>query len=214
MLRLGFGTRGRDGPPVECMKGPSVESALIFLAISGVLTAAGVLYWRMDRLFRFNHWRRVYHHNLRAMPDARWVWGCMLPLGVALLLMSLGVLISALALPEELSGPLAAVWLLTALTALGALVVVLVRRRSMQPSWMREEIRRERAGLPSGVPLPPEGDRQVVSRRVKRLAWIWVALLFLGAVPAGQWFGLGTTLALLFGAGTSAALVASWRTRD
>lgn len=70
------------------MNDPSVGAALLFLGVSLVATAAGVVYWRMDRLFRFNHWRRVYHHNMRTLPDARWAWGCMLPFGVALLLLA------------------------------------------------------------------------------------------------------------------------------
>jgi hypothetical protein len=193
---------------------PSVGAALLFLGVSVVVTAAGVLHWRMDRLFRFNHWRRVYHHNMRTLADARWAWGCMLPFGIALLLLAVGGLISVLALPDPLNGVVSSVWLLTVLAALVTLVVMLVRRRSLQPAWMREEIRRERAGLASNVPLPPEGDRQVVSQRVKRLAWIWVALVFLAAVPAGLWIGAGIALALLFGACARAALVASWRTRD
>lgn len=165
------------------MNDPSVGAALLFVAFSVVVTVAGILYWRMDRLFRFNHWRRVYHHNMRTLPDACWAWGCMLPFGVALLLLAVSGLISVLALPDPLEGIVSGVWLLTALAAIGTFVVLLVRRRSIQPPWMREEIRRERAGLPSNVPLPPEGDRQVVSRWVKRLAWIWVAFLFLGQFP-------------------------------
>jgi len=192
----------------------SVEGALLFVLFSVALTAAGVMYWRMDRLFRFHHWRRVYHHNMRTLPDARWVWGCMLPIGVAVLFLALGGLLSVLALPDPLGGLLDVLWLLVGLTALGALVVLVVRRRSIQPGWMRDEMRRARAGLPSGVPLPPEGDRQVVSRRVKRLAWMWVAFLILAAVPAGQWLGIGATFGLLFAAAMCAALVASWRTRD
>lgn len=196
------------------MNDPSVGAALLFLGVSIVASSAGVVYWRMDRLFRFNHWRRVYHHNMRTLPDARWAWGCMLPFGVALLLLAVGALISVLALPDPLEGIVSGVWLICVLAALVTLVVKLVRSRSLQPPWMREEIQRERAGLPSNVPLPPEGDRQVVSRRVKRLAWIWVTFVFLAAVPAGLWLGAGTGLALLFGASASAALVASWRTRD
>lgn len=35
----------------------------------------------------------------------------------------------------------------------------------MEPSWLREARWRDKAGLPSNVPVPPEGDRPVMSRR-------------------------------------------------
>ena len=73
----------------------------------------------------------------------------------------------------------------------------------MQPPWLAEAMRRRKAGLPSNVPVPPEGDRPVVGRQAYKLKI--VALVALSAVwlvldlPIQHLLiGLGAGLPVLF----------------
>jgi hypothetical protein len=79
----------------------------------------------------------------------------------------------------------------------------------MQPPWLAEAIRREKAGLPSNVPAPPEGKQPVMSRRQFR--WTVMGL----TAFAVAWVALGLPIQyLLLGLGAGIPILVATRVRD
>jgi hypothetical protein len=75
------------------------------------------------------------------------------------------------------------------------------------PDWLREELRRREACLPSHLPVPAEGNRPTMSRRELALGWT------LAAVGTAGVFILDWPPAILFGVGTWLSLVVITKVR-
>jgi hypothetical protein len=167
---------------------------VIATAVGIAATAWTIWVWRWNaeradhRLARwYHHYYRVqgwpYNNAAAVMPVvAGWAW-----------LIAIALLVGALApgIAEDLT------WV-AGLIGFALFILtwwVLIRPAYwMQPAWLVEARRREKAGLPSNVPVPPEGDRPVMSPNA-------FALTIVGYVVfAAAWWYLGLPLQyLLFG---------------
>jgi len=135
----------------------------------------------------FNSW---YHHTYRPLGwplrNAVFAW---IPFGLVLMLgAAIAVMLPILPSPQATDRAQALMWLVAAsvvlvptLVLLAVSFVALVRPpKWLKPAWLREDEKRLDAGLPSLVPIPPEGDRPVISRRDVTLVYAMSGALLLG----------------------------------
>jgi hypothetical protein len=143
---------------------------IVIAVVIGVAATAWTIWvWRWKADSADHRLARWYHHYLR-------VQGWPYTNGAAAVPMMAGwaYLIAVSLLIGEVAPNLAAdlTWI-AALIGFPLFVLTiwaLVRPMAwMQPAWLVEARRREKAGLPSNVPTPPEGDRPVMSRRALQL---------------------------------------------
>lgn len=138
---------------------------LIALAVGIGATAWTVSAWRWKADSGDHRLARWYHHSERFQS-----WPFNNGAAIAPIVAAWGFLFAGALSVGELDSRLAdeLAWL-AALIGLPLFILTawaLIRPPSwMQPAWLAEARCRQKAGLPSNVPVPPEGDRPVMSRR-------------------------------------------------
>jgi hypothetical protein len=185
------------------MKGVELQLLSVGIFVFGVVFAIwGAAVYR-GWLFASSSWaeatrRRVYWHQMRPGISGSWLQPGVVPFALSFALLGVcGFLIGA----DEESRIGAFVGLLG---LLGMLVSALLAWR--RPSWFlapwhRTEIEREQAGLEPLMPPPPEGRSFTMTRRDRRIGFVFVALAlivswFLGVLP-GALIGAAPLLSLL-----------------
>ena len=151
-----------------------------FVGLGAVLVAAGLAH-------RFGAWpprrrRAKWYHTVRRNPDLprhlRHGMTGLVPLGIGFAL--LGAVVPLISRNVFLALALLGVALLVML-----LGPVVTPARWLEPAWMREEERREREGLRSTLPTPPEGRRLVVSPRQYWAMWVALVAFAVAALALG-----------------------------
>jgi hypothetical protein len=142
--------------------------------------------------------RRLYWHYMRAGISLAWLQPAVVPYALSFALLGVGAFFIA-ADEESRIGA----WL-GALALLGMLVSALLAWR--RPSWFlaewhRAENERERAGLTPLLPPPPDGPSFTMTRRERRIGFLFVAIglivsWILGLSPAVL-IGLAPVLGIL-----------------
>jgi hypothetical protein len=186
------------------MSGPfPILAALVVAAVTIWWTVTAWTWKADDGNHRLARW---YHHSYRIQRRAARMGAAVIPIASGwAILFGISATVTELAprVAESLS------WL--AMLA-GAPLLVLslwaaIRpARWMLPPWLGEAERRETAGLTSNVPLPPEGDRPVMSRRALALNAIG-----LGALAVVCWYLDVPMYYLLIGIGFALPILAATR---
>jgi hypothetical protein len=172
------------------------------VAIGVVLAIWGAAVYR-GWIFGSNSWvvasrRRMYWHHMRAGVSGTWLQPAVVPYALSWALLGVGgFLIGA----DENSriGPWLGIFGLLGMLVSGLLAW---RRPSwFLASWHRIEIEREKAGLAPLLPEPPEGRPITMTRRERRIGFVFVALglivsWILGLSPAVL-IGLSPVLGIL-----------------
>lgn len=187
--------------------------ALMLLGAYGFAKRRGISQYGLER------W---YHHQYRLL-STPWKNGplVMIPAGLLCVIGSIGYLLvplvpdvktldrSATAILVAVVTLVGLVGLLGAMFGLFAISIAAMFRppRWLKPTWLLEEEKRLSQGLPSLVPLPPEGDRPVTTQFGVRLLWIAAIVVPLGV------FSLGWPPALLLGLSFALSWLAAARIR-
>ena len=174
------------------MSGPLPILIALAIGMGATVWTIWVWRWKADRAdHRLARW---YHHYYRIQGWPFTNSAAMVPIAGAWALLFFAAL-SVGELAPELAEDLTWVASLVGFVLFILMFWALLRPASwMQPAWLVEARRREKAGLPSNVPTPPEGDRPVMSRRAFGLTLAGYALF------AAVWWTLNLPLHyLLFG---------------
>jgi hypothetical protein len=142
--------------------------------------------------------RRLYWHYMRTGISLAWLQPAVVPYALSFALLGVGGFFIAADRESRIGGGLGA------LALLGMLVSALLAWR--RPSWFlaewhRAEIEREQAGLEPLLPPPPDGPSVTMTRRERRIGFLFVALgliisWILGLSPAVL-IGLAPVLGIL-----------------
>lgn len=179
---------------------------LIAFGIAMGATAWTVWAWRWKADRGDHRLARMYHHHDRLQGWPYRNGAAMIPIAAGWAWLSgIGLLMNEMApvLAEDLT------WL-AMLVGLPLFILTfwsLIRPAAwMLPPWLAEARRREKAGLPPNVPVPPEGDRPVMTRRTLMLSVIGYAVFVI------VWWRLELPLHyLLIGLGASIPILMATR---
>lgn len=161
----------------------SLLGGLLAFGIAGLATAWCVWVWRWKADSGDHRLARFYHHYLRFQR-----WPHRNSVAFMPLLAAWGYLFGIAIVLAELYGDSLAPWpfFVVGFALFLLMLVALIRPPGwLYPPWFREARRREKAGLPSNVPVPPEGRRPVMTRRA-----YWLSVVGL-VIFAGAWLYFG-----------------------
>ena len=185
------------------MKGFELQLLSVGIFVFGVLLATWSAVVYRGWLFRSSTWavatrRRVYWHQMRPGISGSWLQPAFVPFALSFALLGVcGFLIGA----DKESRIGAFIGLLGLLGMLVSALLAWRRPAWILAPWHRTEIDREQAGLEPLMPPPPEGRSFTMTRRDRRIGFVFVAVAlivswFLGVLP-GALIGVAPLLSIL-----------------